>query len=147
MFFLKELPTTQMIQGYAERYPIKSVSSVEAALVMMRQASCLIRELEAYFSSFNTSQLRFLILVVIDREQERSSLLVSEISERIDVSRPVMTRTLQSLEANKLIAIRADKSDGRAKQVFLTEKGRRFLKKILPGYYQLIDRFMADAGE
>ncbi|GAA6154138.1 hypothetical protein NBRC116587_35600 [Pseudoteredinibacter isoporae] len=51
------------------------------------------------------------------------------------------------MEADKLIAIRADKSDGRAKQVFLTEKGRRFLKKILPGYYQLIDRFMADAGE
>ncbi|MBB6523795.1 MarR family winged helix-turn-helix transcriptional regulator [Pseudoteredinibacter isoporae] len=143
MFFLKELPSKQMIQGYADRYPIKNVDSVEAALLMMRQASLLIRELEAYFSSHNSSQLRFLILLVIDREPERRSLLVSEISERIDVSRPVMTRTLQSLEGDNFIAIKADKHDGRAKQVFLTEKGRKFLKKILPGYYELIDNFMA----
>ncbi|MEP3244749.1 MAG: MarR family transcriptional regulator [Sneathiella sp.] len=142
MFFLKELPTKQMIDGYAGRYPIKSADTVEKALIMMRQASLLVRQIETYFSSFGISQLRFLILVVIDREPERDNLLVSEISDRIDVSRPVITRTLQSLTRDKLIVIKADNSDGRAKQVSLTEKGRELLQEILPGYYAVIDTFM-----
>ncbi len=142
MFFLKELPTKQMIEGYAQRYPIKNADVIDKALIMMRQASLLVRQIETYFSSYGISQLRFLILVVIDREPERDNLLVSEISDRIDVSRPVITRTLQSLTRNKLIVIKADNSDGRAKQVSLTGKGRELLQEILPGYYAVIDTFM-----
>lgn len=142
MFFLKELPTKQMIEGYAQRYPIKNADAIDKALMMMRQASVLVRQIETYFSSYGISQLRFLILVVIDREQERDNLLVSEISDRIDVSRPVITRTLQSLTRDKLIVIKADNSDGRAKQVSLTGKGRELLQEILPGYYAVIDTFM-----
>ncbi len=144
MFFLKELPTRQIIQGYADRYPIGNVDTVEKALLMMRQASLLVRQIETYFSSHGISQLRFLILVVIDREVERDSLLVSEISDRIDVSRPVMTRTLKNLTSAGLIEIKADQTDGRAKQVFLTAKGRILLEDILPGYYAVIDTFMTD---
>jgi len=145
MFFLKELPTKQMIQGYAKQHPMKSVDSVENALLMMRQASLLVRQLEAYFSNYDTSQLRFLILIVIDREPERDSLLVSEISERIDVSRPVMTRTVQNLVNEKLVIMETDSSDGRAKQVSLTGKGRKFLETILPGYFGVIGEFMEDS--
>ncbi len=142
MFFLKELPTKQMIDGYAGRYPINSPDTIEKALIMMRQASLLVRQIETYFSSYGISQLRFLILVVIDREPERDNLLVSEISDRIDVSRPVITRTLQSLTRDELIVIKVDNLDGRAKQVSLTGKGRELLQEILPGYYAVIDTFM-----
>jgi len=144
MFFLKELPTTSMIQGYANQYPMENIDSVEAALLMMRQASLLVRRLEGYFSQHNISQLRFLILIVIDREPDRQSLLASEISARIDVSRPVMTRTLQSLQNDNLISIKADEDDGRARQIFLTDKGRCLLEKILPGYFELIGKFMQE---
>lgn len=133
-----------MMRSYARRHPMKSVSSVETALLMMRQASSLVRKIEAYFSCHDTSQLRFLILIVIDREPERKSLLVNEISERIDVSRPVITRTLQRLTDDKLIVMKADNSDGRAKQVSLTAKGEKFLEEILPGYYTVICDFMAE---
>lgn len=144
MFFLKELPTKQMIESYAIKHPMKSVSSVETALLMMRRGSLLVRKIEAYFSSYDTSQLRFLILIVIDREPEKKSLFVNEISERIDVSRPVITRTLQRLRDDKLITMKNDNSDGRSKQVSLTVKGRKFLKEILPGYYTVICDFMAE---
>lgn len=144
MFFLKELPTRQMIQAYADQYPMDNAGSVESALLMMRQASLLVRQIEAYFSTHNTSQLRFLILIVIDREPEKNSLLVSEISERIDVSRPVMTRTLQSMVDERLIIMKTDDSDARAKQVSLTKKGCRFLESVLPGYFDVICNFMTD---
>jgi len=109
---------------------------------MMRDASLLLRELEGYFSEYGTSQLRFLVLIVIDREPQRQSLLASEIAERIDVSRPVMTRTLKNMLEDKLITMEADSRDGRAKSVALSKTGKLFLKKILPGYYQVISSFM-----
>jgi DNA-binding MarR family transcriptional regulator len=142
MFFLKELPTRKMIDGYAQKYPIKKAGCIEAGLVMMRQASLLIRQLETYFAGEGTSQLKFLILIVIDREPGRNSLLASEVAERIDVSRPVMSRTLQVLLDQGLVAIADDDNDRRAKNVSLTAPGRKFLKKILPEYFKIIDDFM-----
>lgn len=141
MFFLKELPTRQMVSGYAEQYSLNSVDAIEEALVMMRQASLLIRELETYFTAQGTSQLRFLVLIVIDREPDRQSLLASEIAQRIDVSKPVLTRALQSLVNDGMIKINADASDGRAKQITLSATGKRFLAGILPGYFDLICQF------
>ncbi|WHI51070.1 MarR family transcriptional regulator [Microbulbifer sp. MLAF003] len=142
MFFLKELPSQQMVEGYAKQFSVNNPKAIQDALTIMRDASLLLRELESYFSDHGTSQLRFLIMIVIDREPERNSLLVSEIAERIDISRPVMTRTLKSMVEDRLIAIKADSSDGRAKCVALTTDGKYFLQKILPGYFRMISNFM-----
>ncbi|BBM01098.1 MarR family winged helix-turn-helix transcriptional regulator [Microbulbifer sp. GL-2] len=142
MFFLKELPSQQMVEGYTKQFSVKDPAAIQDALTMMRDASLLLRELESYFSEHSTSQLRFLVLIVIDREPQKQSLLASEIAERIDVSRPVMTRTLKSMLENKLITMEADSSDGRAKSIALSKSGKLFLKKILPGYYQVISSFM-----
>ncbi|WP_444902362.1 MarR family winged helix-turn-helix transcriptional regulator [Microbulbifer sp. SSSA007] len=142
MFFLKELPSQQMVEGYAKQFSVNNPKAIQDALTIMRDASLLLRELESYFSDHGTSQLRFLIMIVIDREPERNSLLVSEIAERIDISRPVMTRTLKSMVEDRLITMKADSSDGRAKCVALTTDGKYFLQKILPGYFRMISNFM-----
>ncbi|GAA5443589.1 hypothetical protein Misp06_01766 [Microbulbifer sp. NBRC 101763] len=142
MFFLKELPSQQMVEGYAKQFSVNNPKAIQDALTIMRDASLLLRELESYFSDHGTSQLRFLIMIVIDREPERNSLLVSEIAERIDISRPVMTRTLKSMVEDRLITIKADSSDGRAKCVALATDGKYFLQKILPGYFRMISNFM-----
>ncbi|WP_444908482.1 MarR family winged helix-turn-helix transcriptional regulator [Microbulbifer sp. TRSA005] len=144
MFFLKDLPSQQMIEGYAKRFTVKDPTAVQGALTMMRDASLLLRELESYFTEHGTSQLRFLVMIVIDREPQRDSLLASEIAERIDVSRPVMTRTLKSMVEDELIAMEADSSDGRAKCITLTKNGKKFLQKILPGYFKAISKFMEE---
>ncbi|WP_299580446.1 MarR family transcriptional regulator [uncultured Microbulbifer sp.] len=144
MFFLKELPTQQMVAGYAKTFSVKDPNTVQNALTMMRDASLLLRLLESYFTEHGTSQLRFLVMIVIDREPERDSLLASEIAERIDVSRPVMTRTLKSMLEDGLITMEADSSDARAKCVAISKDGKKFLKQILPGYFQTISSFMKD---
>jgi DNA-binding MarR family transcriptional regulator len=144
MFFLKDLPSQQMIEGYAKRFSVKDPTAVQGALTMMRDASLLLRELESYFTEHGTSQLRFLVMIVIDREPQRDSLLASEIAERIDVSRPVMTRTLKSMVEDELIAMEADSSDGRAKCITLTKNGKKFLQEILPGYFKTISKFMEE---
>ena len=94
MFFLKELPTKAMLDKYTGDLTSDEKTSITEALGIMRQASLLVRNIETYFSSHDLSQLRFLILIVIDREPDRTSLYAHEIASRLDVSRPVLTLSL-----------------------------------------------------
>ncbi|WP_421991037.1 MarR family winged helix-turn-helix transcriptional regulator [Qipengyuania sp.] len=146
MFFLKELPSRRMVEGYADRFDGVDPAKVLGALELMRAGSILIRELEAYFASRDLSQLRFLTLILVDRESDRTSLTVGEIAERLDVSRPVVTRTMQSLEQAGLIAISANEDDARSKEVSLTRTGQSKLGEVLPGYFAILHRAMS-AGE
>jgi len=142
MFFLKELPTRQMLEVYQKHFPDMKIDTVASALRLLRQASLLLRELDTYFAKHDLSQLRFLILVVLDREIDREGLMASEVAARIDVSRPVMTRTLKMLSIDGLLDFDEHDGDGRAKLIRLTSKGRRTLQKVLPGYYREIEQFM-----
>jgi DNA-binding MarR family transcriptional regulator len=143
MFFLKELPTRQMLEAYQARFPDMKIDTVESALMLLRQASLLMRRLDAYFAKQNLSQLRFLILIVLDREFNRDGLMASDIAARLDVSRPVMARTLKTLLDDEQLQFDDHESDGRAKLVRLTSKGRQTLNEALPGYYREIETFMA----
>jgi DNA-binding MarR family transcriptional regulator len=142
MFFLKQLPSKEMLAKYASDLSLQEQDSVLEALAIMRKASLLVRNIENYFSANNLSQLRFLILVVIDREPDRTSLYAHEIAARLDVSRPVMTRTIQKLITDGLLTSSNDEIDKRAKQIALTEKGQACLLQVLPGYFNEINTLM-----
>ncbi len=147
MFFLKELPTRQMLEVYKKRFPDMKMDTVESALRLLRQASLLLRILDAYFTKHDLSQLRFLILVVLDREIDRDWLMASEVAARLDVSRPVMARTLKTLSDDKLLDFDEHDTDGRAKLIRLTSKGRWTLHEVLPGYYREIEQFMVSSQD
>lgn len=144
MFFLKELPTRRMIDGYVSSAGVGDVDAVARALSMMRQASQLVRLLDAYFARHDLSQLKFHILIVIDREPDRSSLRQSEINQRLDVSKPVLHRTVTSLLKDELLVRRDDPEDSRAHLLALTDAGKALLDAILPGYFETIAGFMAN---
>lgn len=145
MFFLKELPSHQMVETYASAHGVEA-RTVESALTLMRKASLLIRRLEAYFAEQDLSQLRFLILIVIDREPDRHTLTIGEITDRLDVAGPVITRTLKTLSEDALVTIAPDKDDRRTRHVSLTFQGREKLANVLPGYFRIIDEAMGQPG-
>ncbi len=142
MFFLKELPTKAMLDKYTSDLTSNEQKSITEALSIMRQASLLVRNIETYFSIHDLSQLRFLILIVIDREPNRSSLYAHEIASRLDVSRPVLTRTLKKLIEDGLLTSSNDETDKRAKKITLTKKGITCLSGVLPGYFNEINKLM-----
>ncbi|GAA6210500.1 hypothetical protein NBRC116602_02400 [Hyphomicrobiales bacterium 4NK60-0047b] len=142
MFFLKELPTDSMVEEYVSKTGVGNSETITQALSMMREASQLIRLVDAYFSSHNLSQLKFLILVVIDREPNIESLRQSEINRRLDVSKPVLNRSVSSLLETGLLKRIEDKEDFRAYKLALTEKGKKTLNKIMPEYFKIISKFM-----
>lgn len=142
MFFLKELPTKAMLDKYTTDLTSDEKNSITEALSIMRQASLLVRNIETYFSVHDLSQLRFLILIVIDREPDRTSLYAHEIASRLDVSRPVLTRTLKRLIEDGLLTSSNDETDKRAKKIALTKKGTTCLSEVLPGYFNEINKLM-----
>ncbi|NRB66147.1 MAG: MarR family transcriptional regulator [Vibrio sp.] len=143
MFFLKELPTKAMLDKYTSDLTSNEKNSISEALSIMRQASLLVRNLETYFSAHDLSQLKFLILIVIDREPDRTSLYAHEIASRLDVSKPVLTRALKKLVDDGLLTSCSDPTDKRAKRIALTKKGGTCLSEILPGYFNEINKLMS----
>ena len=139
---MKALPTRQTLEAYGARFPKMDVAIVEEALFMLRRASILMRELEAYFAQSGLSQSRFLILIVLDRESESQGLRASEIADRLDVSRSVVSETLKGLRRAGWIEFDSVKSDRGARLVTLTNAGRSKLTDVLPGYYDVIQKRM-----
>ncbi|KZL20921.1 Transcriptional regulator SlyA [Pseudovibrio axinellae] len=131
-----------MIEGYVKATGTGSTDGVEQALSMMRSASQLVRLLDAYFANHNLSQLKFLVLVVIDREPETDSLRQSEINQRLDVSKPVLHRTVSSMLSAGLLVRTQDNEDSRAHQLALTDAGKTALRAMLPDYFKIITEFM-----
>ncbi|WP_324752060.1 MarR family winged helix-turn-helix transcriptional regulator [Roseovarius sp. Pro17] len=131
-----------MIDGYVSATGAGDVDTVAQALSMMREASQLERLLDAYFGGHNLSQLKFHILIVIDREPDTDSLRQGEINQRLDISKPVLHRTVAALLKDKLLLRRDDPEDSRAHRLALTDEGKTVLAAILPGYFETISDFM-----
>jgi len=142
MFFLKELPSRQMLESYKKRFPQMKIDDVEAALKLLRRASVLLRAIETYFAKHGISQTRFLILVVLDREGRDGGLQAKEIADKLDISRPIVTNTLKSMKKDGLLNVSSHTEDGRAKWITLTDIGRDKLNCVLPEYYSIIHNFM-----
>lgn len=138
MFFLKDLPTRNMIERYAGRHAAGRGGDIDRTLTLMRDASRLIRRLDSFFAANDFSQLKFMILMVIDREPERSALTFSEIAFRIDVSRPVLSRTVSALIDAGLLSEKADKADGRVRHLSISPQGMTKLESLWPDYFELL---------
>ena len=144
MFFLTDLPTKEMISRYCHQYQTASPDRIEQALLMMKRASQLMRKLDSFFAKHDISQLKFLILVVIDREFDRNHLFAHEIAHKLDVSKPVLSRAVNALFDKGLILIEKNEKDRRANEISLTAEGKEYLKAIFPDYFQLIHDYMGE---
>ena len=63
----------------------------------------------------------------------------AELARAFQVTRGAMTNTLQRLEARGLVKISADPRDGRAKQVEITESGRRVREEAIAAVMPLVE--------
>ena len=139
MFFLRDLPSAEMISGVAAKLPEVYPPRVLAVLTRLRAASVLLRDIEAYLRTHGLSQTQFLALMMIVREPDRTSLSAAEIAARLDVSKPVLSKALASLTDKGLIApASAQPSDKRQKQLSLTPDGARRFDTVLPGYFRIL---------
>ncbi|MEM0912876.1 MAG: MarR family transcriptional regulator [Pseudomonadota bacterium] len=138
MFFLKTLPTQAMVKRYSDDYSDGNADIISNRLKTLREYSLLIRAIDEYFASHGLSQLRFLVLMVIDREAERDSLYAHEVADRLDVSKPVLSRAIKKLIEQSYLHSEKDSKDSRASTLSITKQGSDKLASVLPGYFQIL---------
>ncbi len=150
MFFLRELPSREMLESFAARFPNMNPDATLEALTRLRWASRLDRELETFFSTHGLSFSRFLALMVLAREASvaggREQLQPSEIADKMDISRPIVTNLLKQLGKQGFVARLPsdDEGDQRVRRVSLTEEGRARLHSLLPDYYNILNKHMRE---
>ncbi|GIT90476.1 hypothetical protein JANAI62_00420 [Jannaschia pagri] len=146
MFFLKDLPTREMIEGLAGRFAGADADAMLDELRLLRRASLRLRLVENYLTAQGLSQTQFLVLTVILREPDRDSLTSVEIAERLDVSRPVLSKTLATMERKGLIARQPHGQDKRCVLIAPTEAGTQTYLALLPGYCDALLAPLPDDG-
>ena len=146
MLLLRDLPKYETLLAYSKRYRNVNPAAVEAYLNLLRVASDVLDATEEYFNDHGTSQGRFTVLCLLNRNPE-TPLCPADLAERAGVTRATMTGLLQGLETEGLLKRTSSSDDKRMFFVELTPKGRRYLDNILPDFFRRIGDLMDGATE
>jgi len=141
MLLLKDIPRYETLLAYSKRYPNVDPDALEAYFNLLRVASDVLEGLEQYYLMQGTSQGRFTVLALLNREPDKP-LCPADLAERSGVTRATMTGLLQGLELDGLIKRTASSEDKRMSYVALTTKGRKYLDAVLPDLFRRLGQLM-----
>ena len=146
MLLLKDIPKYETLLAYSKRYPNVNPDSLEAYFHLLRVASDVLAGLEGYYALHGTSQGRFTVLALLNREPDKP-LCPANLAERSGVTRATMTGLLQGLEMEGLVKRTASSEDKRMSYVALTTKGRKYLDNVLPDLFGRLGQLMAGVSD
>jgi MarR family transcriptional regulator, negative regulator of the multidrug operon emrRAB len=141
MLLLRDLPKYETLLSYAQRYPGVNPSAVEAYLNFLRTGSDVLHATESFLARKGTSQGRFTVLCLLNREPG-AALCPVDLAKRAGVTKATMTGLLQGLEEDGLIKRFRPKEDGRMFLIRLTPKGQKYVDAILPELLERIGKMM-----
>jgi DNA-binding MarR family transcriptional regulator len=146
MLQLRDLPSTQVLEKFAARYPDADISAISTFLLLLRVATDLSVALDACLSQHGLLQGRWWVLILLMRE-ENSVATPSSLAEKSGVSRATMTGLIDGLEQVGLVKRLFDKQDRRSVQIQLTEAGQAKLDEVMPDYYRRLRQCMSGLDE
>lgn len=146
MLQLRDLPTPEVLQRFAQRYPAADVTAIASFLMLLRVATDLSVALDACLSKHDLLQGRWWVLILLMRETDRTST-PSMLAEKLGVSRATMTGLLDGLEQGGLVQRILVPEDRRSVKVRLTEAGQARLDEVMPDYYTRLRQCMQGLSE
>lgn len=87
------------------------------------------------------------ILDAVHQLSEKGPVRVSDISEKLNLPRPGVTRSLKQMEQYGYVIKKHDDNDARTIHVKLTEKGIRAYEKYIVSYYRKLTEVLKDVDE
>jgi DNA-binding MarR family transcriptional regulator len=141
MLQLKDLPDSQILSKFAERYPDANINSVIHFLTLLRVGSDLSSALDNFLASYDLLQGRWWVLILLMREQDLMST-PSSLAEKSGVSRATMSGLIDGLDRDGLISRLVDVSDRRKLHIKLTPSGQAKLDEVMPEYYRRVEALM-----
>lgn len=146
MLQLRDLPSDDVLQKFARRYPQADVSAIATFLHLLRVATDFSTALDDCLSRHGLLQGRWWVLILLMREDNKTSL-PSLLAEKAGVSRATMTGLLDGLERESLIQRVFDTEDRRRVSVRLTKEGEAKLDEVMPDYYSRLRLCMQGLDE
>ncbi|MBF5040733.1 MarR family transcriptional regulator [Methylophilus sp. 13] len=146
MLQLRDLPTPEVLQRFAQRYPEADVTAIASFLMLLRVATDLSVALDACLSKHDLLQGRWWVLILLMREVDLTST-PSVLAEKLGVTRATMTGLLDGLEQGGLVQRILVPEDRRSVKVRLTEAGQARLDAVMPDYYTRLRQCMQGLNE
>jgi len=146
MLQLRDLPTTEVLEQFAERYPDADVTAVSSFLQLLRVATDLSIALDTCLSKHGLLQGRWWVLILLMREETKIST-PSVLADKAGVSRATMTGLIDGLAQNGLVERVFAKDDRRSVLIHLTAAGQAKLDVVMPDYYRRLRRCMQALDE
>lgn len=146
MLQLRDLPTTEVLEKFAQRYPQADVSAIATFLHLLRVATDFSLALDQCLSRHGLLQGRWWVLILLMREENRTSL-PSVLAEKAGVTRATMTGLLDGLEREELVQRVFDPYDRRSISIKLTAAGEAKLDAVMPDYYSRLRACMQGLDE
>lgn len=146
MLLLRDLPKYETLLAYSKRYRNVNPPAIEAFLNLLRVASDVLDATEDYFIEHGTSQGRFTVLCLLNRNPD-VPLCPADLAHRAGVTRATMTGLLQGLEAEGLLKRTSSNDDKRMFFVELTPKARRYLDSVLPDWFRRVGELMDNLND
>lgn len=146
MLQLRDLPTIEVLDKFAERYPDADVTAVSTFLNLLRVATDLSVALDTCLSKHGLLQGRWWVLILLMRETSNTST-PSALADKAGVSRATMTGLIDGLEQNGLVARIYANGDRRSVLITLTDAGQSKLDVVMPDYYRRLRQCMQALDE
>jgi DNA-binding MarR family transcriptional regulator len=146
MLQLRDLPSQEVLQRFAERYPAADVTAIASFLMLLRVATDLSVALDACLSKHDLLQGRWWVLILLMRERDLTSQ-PSVLAEKLGVTRATMTGLLDGLEQGGLVQRVSALQDRRSVQIKLTAAGQAKLDAVMPDYYSRLRLCMQGLSE
>ena len=146
MLQLKDLPTSETLSKFAERYPDADVTAIASVLQLLRVATDLSLALDTCLSKHGLLQGRWWVLILLMREESKTST-PSILADKAGVTRATMTGLIDGLEQVGLVARVFTKDARRSVLISLTEAGQAKLAVVMPDYYRRLRQCMQALNE
>ncbi len=146
MLQLRDLPTTEVLTKFAERYPDADITAVSSFLHLLRVATDLSTALDTCLSKHGLLQGRWWVLILLMREGSRTST-PSALADKAGVTRATMTGLIDGLEQSGLVVRVYKKDDRRSVLISLTDAGQAKLDVVMPDYYRRLRQCMQTLNE
>ncbi len=108
---------------------------------MLRTGSDIIECMEDFFARNGTSQGRYTVLSLLNREPG-AALCPVDLAKRAGVTKATMTGLLKGLEEEGMIKRFRPKEDGRMYLIRLSPKGQKYVDTVMPDLLKRITNLM-----
>lgn len=139
-------PAREVLERHAETVPEINPAAVLAMLRILEASSEIQHAiLDVLEREYHLSEGKLCVMIFLHQQPE--GLAPSQLAKQAGVTRATISVMLHRMERDGLTCSFSDDTDGRAKKVCLTEKGRSFIESVLPEHYLRITKLMSRLSE